>query len=120
MHFMLLCSINEQEWERVPAGERDQLMAEYGTLLQHLAADGRLKAGAKLQPIATAKTIRGGNGKTVLVDGPYAEAKEHLGGFHLIECKDMAEALAIAKRIPPLKVGSCVEVRPVEFMEPPA
>ena len=119
MHFMLLCSINEQAWERVPSGERDQIMTEYGRLLQDLAADGRLKAGAKLMPIATAKTVRGGKGKSVVVDGPFAEAKEHLGGFHLVECKDMAEALAIANRIPPLRVGSCVEVRPVEFIEPP-
>lgn len=118
MHFMLLCSINETEWDRLPEARRDEIMQEYGTLLQELAQSGHLRAGAKLRPVATARTLRRKAGQVTVTDGPYAEAKEHIGGFHLLECRDQAEAMAIAGRIPSLRVGASVEVRPVDFLEP--
>lgn len=117
MHFMLLCSINEGEWESLPESKRDEIMRDYGAVLQELAKSGHLKAGAKLESVSTAVTVRGKNGRFKVTDGPFAETKEHLGGFHLIECKDLDEAMAIAKRIPSLRVGSSVEVRPVAFTE---
>ncbi len=117
MHFMLLCSIDETEWNNLPEATRDGVMRDYGTLLQDLAKSGHLKTGAKLQPVATAATVRGKNGRMKITDGPFAESKEQVGGFHLIECRDRDEALSIAKRIPSLRVGAAVEVRPVEFME---
>src|SRR5262245_2617016 len=108
MHFLLLCSLNETRWKRVPAPERSGIMAEYGEVLRDLSERGFLKSGAKLKPVATAKTLMGKRGGTVVVDGPYTEAKEHLGGFHLIECRDMDEAIAIARRIPSLRAGSAI------------
>lgn len=118
MHFMLLCSINEAEWESLPQARRDEVMREYGDLLRDLARAGHLRSGAKLQSVTTARTLRRKKGRDVLIDGPFAEAKEHLGGYHLIECRDQAEAIAIAKRIPSLSVGSSIEIRPVDFLEP--
>ncbi|HZL73077.1 MAG TPA: YciI family protein [Planctomycetota bacterium] len=118
MHFMLLCTMNEGEWSGLPESTRGEVMRDYGALLQDLAQSGHLKTGAKLQPTATAATIRGRNGRMKVTDGPFAEAKEQIGGFHLIECRDRDEAVSIAKRIPSIRVGAAVEVRPVEFMEP--
>ena len=88
-------------------------MREYGELLQSLDRTGCHLASAKLQPVATASTVRGRNGKPVVTDGPFAETKEQLGGYHLVECADLDEAIAIAKRIPTLAHGGSVEVRPV-------
>ena len=89
-------------------------MQEYGTLVQDLEKSGHYVGGAKLRPTATAVTVRQKSGDTVLMDGPFAETKEQLGGFHLLECRDLEEALSIAKRIPTLAAGGVVEVRAVE------
>ena len=117
MHFTLLCSINEGKWESLPESTRNEVMRDYGAVLQELVKSGHLKAGAKLESVSTAVTVRGRNGRFKVTDGPFAETKEHLGGFHLIECKDLDEAMSIAKRIPSLRVGAAVEVRPVAFTE---
>jgi hypothetical protein len=84
--------------------------------VQSIVKSGHYLAGAKLQSSATATTVRGRNGKPVLTDGPFAETKEQLGGYHLVECKDLDEALSIAKRIPTIRVGGTIEVRPLEPM----
>jgi hypothetical protein len=74
---------------------------------------GLLIAAEALQPVETATTVRVRNGKVSVVDGPFAETKEQLGGYHLVECQNLDEAIAIAGRIPTLRVGGSVEVRPV-------
>jgi hypothetical protein len=86
-------------------------MREYAELLQSLDRSGQHLASAQLQPSSTASTVRGRSGKPVVTDGPFAETKEQLGGYHLVECKDLDEAVSIAKRIPTIPFGGTVEVR---------
>src|SRR5262245_15217615 len=117
MKFLLMCCAGETQWAKLPEAERGRIMNDYGMLVHELKQRGQLLAGAKLESCATAVTVREKNGKLVMTDGPFAETKEQLGGFHLIECKDREEAVAIARRIPSLAVGGVVEVRPVQHME---
>jgi hypothetical protein len=88
-------------------------MQEYGEFIQAIVRSGHYRAGGQLQPTSTSTTVREKNGKLISTDGPFAETKEQLGGYHLIECNDLDEALSIAGRIPTLRVGGAVEVRPV-------
>jgi hypothetical protein len=92
-------------------------MEAYGNLIHELKTSGRLLAGAQLDRSASAVTVREKNGKPVITDGPFAETKEQLGGYHLIECQDREEAVAIARRIPTLPVGGTIEVRPLLHSE---
>src|SRR5262249_42440898 len=101
----------------LPDAERDRIMAEYGAFVEDLKKSGRLRGGAKLDACASAVTIRVKDGKPVFVDGPFAETKEQLGGYHVIECKDRDEAISLALRIPTLPAGGVVEVRPILFGE---
>src|SRR5262245_36183186 len=117
MQYLLMCGIEERRWEALLEAERARIMDEYGTLVHELKASGRLLGGAKLDGSASAVTVRLQGGKTVVTDGPFAETKEQLGGYHLVECKDRDEAIAIARRIPALAAGGFIEVRAVEFME---
>lgn len=114
MRYLLMCCFEEDRWERIPEPERDAIMQEYGAWIQGIERSGHHIATAKLRPSSTAATIRAKDGKLVITDGPFAETKEQLGGYHLIECKDLDEAIAIAGRIPTLCVGGTIEVRPVE------
>src|SRR5262249_12596651 len=98
-------------------GQRDRIMSEYGRLVHELKTSGRLLAGAKLDQCASAVTVREKNGNPLITDGPFAETREQLGGYHLIECKDRDEAVAIALRIPTLAAGGAVEVRPLRWGE---
>jgi hypothetical protein len=108
-----MCCINEDKWTKLPEPERGKVMDAYGKLVQELKQDGHLLAGAQLNQTSTAVTVRKKNGKPLIVDGPFAETKEQLGGYHLIECKDQDEAISIALRIPTLPVGGTIEVRPI-------
>jgi hypothetical protein len=118
MRYMLLCYFREEEWEKLPEPRRDEIMKEYGELVQNLAAGGRLRGGAKLGPSTSATTVREKSGRSSITDGPFAETREQLGGYHIVECRDLDEAISIAKSIPSLRAGGTVEVRPVEFEEP--
>ena len=113
MRYLLLCCFDEKQWEAMPESRRDAIMREYGALMADLDRSGRHLASARLQPTSAATTLRVRNGKAVVTDGPYAETKEQLGGYHLIECDDLDEAMAIAQRIPTLPFGGTVEVRPL-------
>lgn len=113
MQYMLLCCFDEQRWAEMPDAERDRIMRAYGEFVQGIVRSGHYRGGAQLHPTATATTLRGADGKVVTTDGPFAETREQLGGYHLIECRDLDEALAIAARIPTLAAGGAVEVRPV-------
>jgi len=89
-----------------------KMMAEYMAYSQDLKTRGAFLAGEGLKPITTAKTVRVRGGQSVKTDGPFAETKEQLGGFYMVDVKDLDEALALAAKIPDARTGS-VEVRPV-------
>lgn len=117
MHFLLFCCFDEAKWAALPASERDRIMDEYGNLIRELRQSGRLLGGAKLDACPSAVAVRRRKGEPVIVDGPFAETKEQVGGYHLIDCRDREEAVAIALRIPTLAAGGVVEVRPVQHLE---
>jgi len=112
-----MCCIDESLWMNLPDVQRGKIMDEYGKLIHELKSSGRLLGGAKLDGCASAITVRKQHGKPVIVDGPFAETKEQLGGYHLVECKNRDEAVAIAQQIPTLAVGGTIEVRPVLHTE---
>jgi hypothetical protein len=115
MQYLLLCCFEEARWTGLSQERRETIMKEYRTVLEDLSATGHYLAGAKLEPCAAATTLRERGGKPVMTDGPFAETKEQLGGYHLVECRDLDEALAIARRIPTLGAGGAIEVRPLTF-----
>lgn len=114
MQYLLMCHFDEVLWDKIPEAQRDRIMQEYDTLIQGIVKSGQHLASAKLQPTSAATTVREKNGKAFITDGPFAETKEQLGGYHLVECKDLDEAISIAKRIPTVRVGGTIEVRPLE------
>jgi hypothetical protein len=114
MQYMLMCCFDEERWEQLPEAQKDLIMQEYQEVMQAIAKSGQVRASVKLQPSSTSTTIRTRNGNPVITDGPFAETKEQLGGYHLVECKDLDEAIAIALRLPTLRVGGAIEVRPLE------
>jgi hypothetical protein len=114
MQYLLMCCIEEERWNDIPQTQRVAVMREYGEWVQTHTTSGHYRGGAKLRSSSCATTVRETNGKAVMTDGPFAETKEQLGGYHVLECGDLDEALSIARRIPTLKVGGAIEVRPIE------
>lgn len=112
MKYMLLIYHDEQIWNRHSEPERQEIYGEYRELIQELQSSGQYLVGDQLQPTTTASTVRVRDDKPLVTDGPFAETREQLGGFFLIDAKDLAEATNIAARIPSARMGS-VEVRPV-------
>jgi len=112
MQYLLMIYRNEAELGKLGAAERQQMMADYGAFTQSIVQSGHFKAGDGLQPTTTATTVRVRDGKMLTTDGPFAETREQLGGYYLVEAKDLDTALAIAARIPGATTGS-IEVRPV-------
>ena len=112
MQYMCLIYDDEQVFQNLADDERNQVYGEYGAFTESIRESGNYVAGDALQPIATATTVRIRDGKTLVTDGPFAETKEQLGGYYLVEAKDLDEATKIAARIPGAKHGS-IEVRPV-------
>ena len=119
MQYLLPCCIDEKRWEEIPGAQRAQILLDYGSLLKSLDESGRHVASARLLPSSAATTVYGNNGKVAITDGPFAETKEQVGGYHLVECKDLDEALSIAKRIPTIPYGGKIEVRPLMAQEGP-
>jgi hypothetical protein len=113
MQYLLLCCFDETRWAQLPEAQKDQIMQEYDAFIQSLVTSGHLRASARLHPTAMATTVREQHGQRLITDGPFAETKEQLGGYHLVECQDLDEALALAGRIPTLRAGGAIEVRPV-------
>jgi len=112
MRYLLLIYGNEATQAQ---RSQEQLAAEFQAYDQYtkaLAESGLMEAGAALQSVNTATTVRVRDGKTLTTDGPFAETKEQLGGYYLINCKDLDEAISWAARIPGAAIGS-IEVRPV-------
>jgi hypothetical protein len=112
MEYLLLIYRNEADLQKMGPAERGKLHQEYAALTESLAQSGHFKGGNGLQPTTTATTLRVRDGKRVTTDGPFAETKESLGGYYLVEAKDLDDAIAIAARIPTVRVGA-VEIRPV-------
>jgi len=116
MQYMLLIYHNEAD--RFSPSEESQMMQEYMAFTQDIVKTGKFKAGDRLQPTETATTVQVRNGKTVTTDGPFAETKEQLGGYYIVEAQDLDEAISVAARIPGARHGS-VEVRPIFSMQAP-
>ena len=116
MQYLLICCFDEKRWDAIPQPERDGIMRDYGEWVRATTQSGHYRGGAKLRGTSSATTVREKNGRPVMTDGPFAETKEQLGGYHVLECKDLDEALSIARRIPTLPVGGAVEVRPLAFV----
>lgn len=112
MKYILLIYHEEQSWERLTEAERRQIYLEYRQLIRELQADGKYLAGDELQPTSTAQSVRVRDGKQIVTDGPFAETREQVGGFFMIDAKDLDEAKSIAARIPSARTGT-IEVRPV-------
>lgn len=112
MKYMLLIYHDEQTFDALTDTERQAVYADYRQLIGELQSAGKYLMGDELQPTATAQTIRVREGNPLITDGPFAETREQLGGFFLIEAADATEANAIAARIPSALTGS-IEVRPV-------
>jgi hypothetical protein len=118
MQYMLLIYDNEKVWADMSKDESAKMFDEYMKFTADIKQSGHFIAGDALQPIATATTVRVRSGKTQTTDGPFAETKEQLGGYYLINAKDLDEATQIAARIPSSRVGS-IEVRPVMSYDGP-
>ena len=112
MKYLLTIYGDQSAWSDASPEDVDAMMKEYGEFGQAVNESGAFIAGEGLQPVSTATTVRVPNGERLVTDGPFAETKEQLGGFYLLECKDLDEAIDWAARIPGAKTG-CIEVRPV-------
>ena len=112
MQYLLLIYDNEAKLNALPPAQLVDMYAEYGALTQSLKNSGSFLAGRQLHPVAQATTVRVKDGKQTVTDGPFAETKEQLGGFYMVEAADLDEAVAIAARIPSARTGS-IEVRPI-------
>ncbi|HLA09459.1 MAG TPA: YciI family protein [Pyrinomonadaceae bacterium] len=109
MKYMLLVYMDEQA---MTGPERQHCYVESAQLTQELNASGQYLGASPLHPVATATSVRVRDGRRLVTDGPFAETREQLGGFYLVEAKDLDEAIRIAERIPPARVGT-IEIRPV-------
>ena len=109
MKYMLLVYLDENVWSEA---ERNECYLKSAQLAQDLHSSGKYLDASPLHPIATATSVRVRSGKPLVTDGPFAETREQLGGYYLINARDLDEAIAIAGRIPAATVGT-VEIRPV-------
>ena len=112
MQYLLLIYRSEAEAGNTDAAAVKKMTDEYATFTQSIIQGGNFKAGDRLRPTTMATTVRVRDGKTMTTDGPFAETREQLGGYYLIEAKDLNAAIEIAARIPSARVGS-IEVRPI-------
>jgi len=112
MKYLCLIYDEEKTFAAMPKSEIDGVMAEYGAFTENIKKGGHYVGGHQLAPVSAATTVRVRNGNVSSTDGPFAETKEQLGGYYLIDARDLNEAIQIASRIPSAKFGS-VEVRPL-------
>lgn len=113
MKYLCLIYDDEQKMAAMSQSEGDAFMGEYVAFTEAIHKSGQFVAGDALQPVHTATTVRVRAGKTTTTDGPFAETKEQLGGYYLIEARDLNDAIQVAARIPSARTGS-VEVRPIQ------
>ena len=107
-----LCLIYDNEKRSMSKTEGDAMMGEYYAFTEAIKKSGHYAGGDALQPVSTATSVRVRNGKMLTTDGPFAETAEQLGGYYLVEAKDLNDAIQVAARIPSARTGT-VEVRPI-------
>ena len=119
MKYALLIYASEQDWANQSEEQGQAQFQEYMAFTKDIVDRGIMRSGEALQPTATATTVRVRDGETLSTDGPFAETKEQLGGFYVVEAKDLDEAIEVAARIPDVRRGS-IEVRPVMEVDMPS
>lgn len=119
MRYLLMITAADDDGLQIPEDEEAEAMAGYQAFNAAAGAAGALLSGERLRPSSTATTVRIRDGETLITDGPFAESKEHLGGFYIIEAADLDAAVVWAQQIPGARFGS-VEIRPVWEMEMPS
>ena len=112
MKYILMDYVQEAGWPTIPEAEKKQWLGAYRAYVDAMANAGVLRGGSGLQPTSTATTVRVANGKTQVLDGPYADSKEQLAGFHIIDVADLDAAISWAARCPTALHG-VIEVRPL-------
>ena len=112
MKYMLLIHDSEKVWGTLSQDEQQQIMADYRRFSDEIKATGQYLAGSQLQPTSAATSVRVRNGKRVVTDGPFAETREQLGGYYLVDAKDLDDAIGLAERLPSAKLGT-IEIRPL-------
>ena len=112
MRYLMLICVDESTGEALSPAEAEASMAEYGVFMEEMGKRGVLQGGERLRPTTDATTVRVRDGETVTSDGPFAETKEQIGGYFVVEGKDLDEAIEIAAKIPGARFGS-IEVRPI-------
>ena len=112
MKYMMLIYTNENQETAMSDDARNQMLAEYGAFSQEAVQRNMLVSADELQPTSTATTVKVRDGKQLVTDGPFAESVEVLGGYYLLDCKDMDEAIEMAAKIPGAQHGG-IEIRPV-------
>jgi hypothetical protein len=119
MRYALLIYAKEQEWAAQSEEQAQAVNQEYLAFTKDIIDRGLMKGGEALQATATATTVRVRDGDTLTTDGPFAETKDQLGGFYLVDCRDLDEAIELAARIPDARRGS-IEIRPVMDVDMPS
>lgn len=112
MKYALLIYSDEKQWEGMTEAEQGEVLGRYNAFTEDLKKRGQYLVGEPLDATTTASTVKLRGGKTLVTDGPFAETKEQLGGFYVVDVPDLDTALALAARIPSAEVGS-IEVRPI-------
>jgi len=112
MKYLLMICNSEAEHAKIPAAERQAIYAAFGAFTQEVKDRGVYLGGNPLHPTSTSTTVRVRDNKVLTTDGPFAETKEQLGGYYLLNCANLDEAIELAAKIPSAKYGS-VEIRPI-------
>jgi hypothetical protein len=112
MQYLLLIYTNEAAMKNATQADKNAMFKDYAEYTASIVKSGHMRAGDALQPSSAATTVRVRDGKTLTTDGPYAETKEQLGGYYLVEAKDLDEAIKLGARIPGAQTGA-IEVRPI-------
>ena len=118
MKYLLLIYENEAEFANASEAEQGRIFGEYMAYTSDIRKAGKYVSGEALQPVSSATTVKIRDGKALTTDGPFAETREQLGGFYMVEAKDLDEAIELAKGIPAVRTGT-IEVRPI-MPTPPA
>ena len=118
MRYLCLIYDEEKQLAKMPKSESDAFMGEYFAFTEGIRQSGHYVGGEALQPVQTATTVRIRNGKVSTTDGPFAETREQLGGYYLINARDLNDAIQVAAKIPSARLGS-VEVRPIQEFDQP-
>ena len=116
MEYLLLIYHSDADFAKLSDAQKGAMHQEYGAFTESIEKSKHFRGGNALQPPTTATTVRIRNGKRVVTDGPFAETKEQLTGYYLIEAKDLDDAIAVAARVPSARLGT-IEVRPIRVFE---